>query len=187
MKNIKRDLFPIFIGLTFCLSILLEEYLFKELWIFGTLITGFLVIGFIIVLIYSIIKKRKRLILINCIFILIASSSSIVNWEIFKSKKQLEAILIDDLSSLTLILRENKVFEVQPNTWMGPTDSFKGNYKIQGNRIIFIDEPYDSDFIPDTVLIYQDKILLKGTEQKPDTSFANYFQIRMNELNNDAR
>lgn len=125
---------------------------------------------------------RKRLILINCVFILIASLGSISDMNYFKSEKVLEAKLIDDLSSLTLILRENNQFEVQSETWMGPSDSFMGNYKIEGNKIIFLDRPYDNGFIPDTVLIFKDKILIKGNEQKPDTTFANFFSVRINKL-----
>ena len=104
--------------------------------------------------------------------------------ELLKSKPVLKASLNDDISSLRLTLRANNTFELEPATWMGTLDVFTGKYKIEGTNIIFLDPPYDNGFIPDTVVLYHDKIILNGDLTSPDTSFANFFQIRMNELEN---
>ena len=63
--------------------------------------------------------------------------------------------------------------------------NFKGNYNLVYNKIIFLDKPYDNNFIPDTVTIYNDKIILGfDKESKPITDFATYFDITQNELKN---
>ena len=103
--------------------------------------------------------------------------------EILKRKPVLKARLIDDLSSLDLTLMEDNTFELIPVTWMGAFEKFEGKYDLLENRIIFLDKPYDKGFIPDTVDIYEDKIIMNGDISKPDTSFANYFIIEFNLIN----
>jgi hypothetical protein len=115
---------------------------------------------------------------------LIAGAVYLPETELLKSKPILKARLTDDLSGLSLTLREDKTFELVPETWMGTFEVFTGNYKIDEKRIIFLDKPYDSDFIPDTVHIFKGKIILNGDVKKPDTSFARYFDIRLNLLEN---
>ncbi len=103
--------------------------------------------------------------------------------EVFKSKVIFEAVLVDDLSSLTLKLRENDNFELLPLTFIGYSKPFTGIYKVQGNRIIFLDRPYDNEFIGDTVYIINNKLIVQfDSKGLPDTSFANYFRIDKNEL-----
>ena len=115
---------------------------------------------------------------------LIAGAIYLPKTEWLKSKPVLKARLIDDLSSISLVLRKDNSFEIIPVTWMGAFEEFTGQYQIMGNKIIFLDEPYDNNFIPDTVDIYKDKIILNGDITEPDTSFARYFEIHLNLLDN---
>jgi hypothetical protein len=97
--------------------------------------------------------------------------------EMFKSPRTLEAELVDDLSRMTLILRNNNNFELSSQDLFS-TQVYSGKYVRNNNQIIFLSRPYDNDFIPDTVNIINDKIILRSVEGVPDTSFASYFQIQ---------
>ena len=97
--------------------------------------------------------------------------------EWFKSPKILVAELEDDLSRLTLVLRQNNVFELSSQDLFS-TQVYSGRYVRNDNKIIFLSRPYDNDFIPDTVNIINDKIILRIRNGVPDTSFASYFQIQ---------
>ena len=102
----------------------------------------------------------------------------------FKSKKILEATLMDDLSAIHLTLRADKKFEMVSSN-MFSEKVYKGNYQIVDNKIIFKDKRYDNDFIPDTVTIIGDKIIIRFDESgKPITDFATYFDIKRNEIKN---
>lgn len=103
--------------------------------------------------------------------------------ELFKSKILMKAVLVDDLSSLELKLRNNNSFELVPRTYLGSSEKFTGEYTIEQNKIIFNNRPYDNSFIPDTVYIIENKIILEfNAVGEPDTSFANYFRIDKNDL-----
>jgi hypothetical protein len=97
--------------------------------------------------------------------------------EWFKSPKILEADLDDDLSTLTLILRQNNDFELSAQDLFS-TQVYSGKYVRNKNQIIFLSRPYDNDLVPDTVQIINDKIILHYVNGIPDTSFASYFQIQ---------
>ena len=95
----------------------------------------------------------------------------------------MKAVLVDDLSSLELKLRNNNTFELVSISYLGSSEKFTGKYTIDDNKIIFINRPTDNGFIPDTVYIIENKIIIKfNTAGEPDTSFANYFRIDKNEL-----
>jgi len=111
---------------------------------------------------------------------LISSLFYLLDTELFKSEPVLKATLIDDLSGIDLILREDHTFDLQSNSFIGTYEKFSGDYLLDSNKIIFLDRPYDNNFIPDTIYIYDDKIVLNHVLAKPDTSFANYFNIRLN-------
>ena len=97
--------------------------------------------------------------------------------ELFKSEKVLEATLIDDMSAIRLTLRKDMQFEVNAST-VFTENIFTGEYKLEDNKIIFLEKRYNNDFIPDTVQIIGDKIILKfDKEGKPITEFATFFQI----------
>jgi hypothetical protein len=109
---------------------------------------------------------------------------SLANTEYFKSPTILEAWLKDDLSGLHLYLRENGKFELVAVSLFSE-ETFKGKYKLEGNQIIFLDRPYNNDFIPNTLTIWQDKVVIgyNGVGE-PDLGFAHYFQIQKNRINN---
>jgi len=92
------------------------------------------------------------------------------------------ATISDDRSSIEVILRKNEKFEIVSSYMLGE-NKFEGNYKLIDNKIIFLDKHYDNDFIPDTVYIVKDKLILKFDKNgKPTTDFAQYFQIQTNML-----
>ena len=97
--------------------------------------------------------------------------------EWFKSPKTLVAELEDDLSRLTLVLRQSNDFELSSQDLFS-TQVYSGKYVRSNNKIIFLSRPYDNDFIPDTVHIIDDKIILRTINGVPDTSFASYFRIQ---------
>lgn len=109
--------------------------------------------------------------------------------EMLKSRILLKATLKDDLSSITLVLRNNGHFETTSNGVFGYTEKNSGKYLIKNDTIIFLNKPYSNDYIPDKVVI--DK---KGSAIyfKMDTngqfsrekSFVNYFDITKNEIKN---
>jgi hypothetical protein len=110
----------------------------------------------------------------------------LANTEYFKSSVVLEAGLKDDLFGMRLYLRENGRFEMVALT-LYSQESFKGKYKIEDDRIIFLDPPSDNDFIADTITIWQDKLVLAfDADGQPDLSFGRYFQIHKNTIHPPA-
>lgn len=105
--------------------------------------------------------------------------------EIFKSRIVVKAVLEDDFSALELTLRENNKFELLPKSYLVPSESINGDYKIEGNKLIFLDNPFKDKIIADTVYIVNNKIILRyDSNGKPDTTYANYFRIDKFEINN---
>ena len=102
--------------------------------------------------------------------------------ELLKSEKVLEATLDDDLSAMFLTLRKNGRFELVSDNMFG-SKTFDGNYKVRGNMIIFLSKPYENDFIPDTIKVAEGKLVWNfDSSGKPVISFANYFTIKTNKL-----
>ncbi len=65
------------------------------------------------------------------------------------------------------------------------SQSFNGKYKLENDKIIFLDKHFDNDFIPDTIKILKDKIFLKfDKDNKPIPEFATYFTITNNRIQN---
>ena len=173
------QVWTIILALLFLMSYFLQDILNNIMWIFPSLI---LAIAFILAIIIAIIKKVKHAITIFICTVLIITTSEIVKSEIFKSPKVLQAILHDDLSAIHLTLRKNKTFEISSTTIFSE-EKYKGDYKISGNKIIFSDRPYQNNFIPDTVTIWKDKIILSLDKAgQPNIDFANYFDIEENHL-----
>ncbi|HLV51877.1 MAG TPA: hypothetical protein VKY44_07980, partial [Flavobacterium sp.] len=73
--------------------------------------------------------------------------------DIFKSPRTLTATLRDDIFHYTLIFREDGIVENEINGIFGFRETIKGNYRIEGDTIIFSKIPYDNDFIPEQLLI----------------------------------
>jgi hypothetical protein len=123
------------------------------------------------------IKGVSHGVLLFVILLLIVMQS-----ELFKSKIILKAILRDDLSNLTLILRKNGKFENEVSGIFGPQEVFKGRYTLKADTIIFQNKPYDNDFLPDTILINRkQKAIFIGKEKNgnfaQEKSFLNYFEL----------
>jgi len=137
---------------------------------------------FIIIFIAALFKKDKKVIPVLIVVVLAICVTEILKSETFKSPKLLEATLHDDLSVINLRLRKNNTFEVSVATIFSSRD-FYGKYKVADDKIIFLDKPYDNDFIPDTLTIRNDKIILRfDKNDKPITDFATYFDITQNQL-----
>ena len=120
------------------------------------------------------------------VFLLTLLGLSIKDSELMKSEKILESILIDDLTSINLILRKDGSFETISNTIYG-SDAITGEYNLIGDTIFFKDRAYDNDFIPNRILIDEERqrIWIKTKEGgKFDTTeyFAGYFEIRYIDL-----
>lgn len=171
-------------GLLLLSSWFLSDFLFDILWIFYLFPHLIFGICFLVFFVFSIVRRNKNGIISGIVISLILISLILSDSELFKSKKLLEASLIDDLSSIHLTLRENDSFEIVASTVM-TEESFSGNYKFVGNKIIFNDKPYSNDFIPDTVYIIEDKVICQfDSVGNPITHFATYFEIKKNELKN---
>lgn len=145
----------------------------------------FFFIGFIRVIFQTITHKIKALkydLLYLSLSLLLLIGLQIKDAELFKSDKVFEAILIDDLSDIELILRKNKSFETITNTIFG-SNLIKGKYETRGDTILFIDKPYNNDFIPLKILIdkEQQRVWIKKLENGEfdrTEYFAGYFEIR---------
>lgn len=170
------------LGLLFLGAYFLSGYLFEKLWIFSFIPIALFAPAFLIFFILTIRQKSKRGILIGIFLIGIFFIAELLDSDLFKSKKILEATLMDDLSAIHLTLREDKRFEVVSST-VFTEQIFKGKYQLLGDKIIFEDRPYDSDFIPDTLTIIGDKIVCQFDKNgKPVTGFATYFDIKRNKI-----
>jgi hypothetical protein len=123
------------------------------------------------------IKAISHLIVIGFIILI-----SIINSDLFKSKRIVTATLKDDLYHYTLILRENGKCENNAFGMFGYTEKFNGEYYLKNDTIIFTIKPYDNDFLPDTVLLdtNQGAIFInkdKNGDFVTKKSWLNYFEI----------
>jgi len=174
----------ILVGLLFITSYFLTDILFDLIWFFYLLPIFSLGTILLILTIIAIQRKKKQSIVISFLFFGLMALLVLINSELFKSKKILEARLIDDLSAINLTLRENKTFEMNLSTPF-TDETYTGYYEMKNNKIIFKDKHYDNEFIPDTITIIEDKIILKFDEEgKPVTEFASYFDIKKNRIKN---
>ena len=182
-----KNKFPkkaIIFGLLFLLTYLFQDFLWEKMWILSFFLMALFALIFIIIFVDGFLKKDKRIILIFIGVLFVISITELFKSEIFKSEIVLQATLHDDLSGINLTLRKNNTFEVGAATAFS-YQSFKGRYKLINDKIIFLDKPYENDFIPDTVTIYKDKIFLRfDKNNKPISDFATYFKIDQNQLKN---
>jgi hypothetical protein len=90
---------------------------------------------------------------------------------------------MDDLSAIDLILYKNNEFKVWAHNPFSTTSKRTGKYRIEENKIIFLDKPYMNDFIPDTVFIIDKKVIIDfKNDTTPNTDFARYFDIKTNRI-----
>lgn len=180
--KLKIHLLTVLIGLLFLGTYFFSDFLSGYLWIFYLIppfFFGFCSISFFVL---AILNKNRVGIFIGVVIFGIFLSSELLNSEIFKSKRILEATLIDDLSAMRLTLRDDKKFEMESSNLFSEK-IYKGNYQLIGNKIIFKDKRDDNNFIPDTVSIVGDKIIIRfDNNGQPITDFARYFDIKKNEI-----
>lgn len=178
-----RQFWPIAISGTILLGIyLFFDYLFLIFWILITIPFLISVIVFCFYFVKTIIYKNRQGIIFGTLIIGIILTIEISKSEFFNSKILLEASLIDDRAGIHLTLRKGNRFEVVSSTPL-TDEKFTGTYRLVDDKIIFNDRPYDNEFIPDTVTIIEDKIILRFDKNgKPIASFADYFQIKVNKL-----
>ena len=97
----------------------------------------------------------------------------------FWGKKIIESAFLDDRSRMDLELYENGKYLIYSN-WFFGENRFEGNYKLNGDTIIFAKTPVtDNDFIEQKIVIdrSEKKIYFrKGINESYDKSFY-YFQI----------
>jgi hypothetical protein len=177
----------ILLGILFLSSLYWYDALTNFFWIFTSILVFITGISFLIIVRLGFRHKNKFRIRFGLLITSLAIFILISWTELFKSAVVLKATLWDDLSVLRLTLRENNQFELVSEILMF-TETYSGAYKISGNQIVFIDKPYNNNFIPDTIWIMNNKIVLSFDEnEKANLGFAQYFDIEMNhiKLNNN--
>jgi hypothetical protein len=173
------------ISIVLGLALLLSTVFFDQIYNFLFLFSFFelFIIGFVLLLaiIISLLKKNWKTAILGLVLMGFSITCFLmdgVDWEFCRAPTKLEALLIDDLSSIHLRLRNDNSFLTTSQGMFGFTWKFKGKYKLDGNKIVFLSRPYDNDFIPDTVSIVDDKIILKFDKNgRPCTEQATFFQI----------
>jgi hypothetical protein len=183
-KNRKYHLLTFLVGSLFLVTYFLRHFLWDKIWLFSFIPLVLFGMSFLGLFILTITTKNRNGILIGLVIIGTICLSELITSEIFKSKKILEATLIDDLSAIHLTLRADNRFEVVSSN-MFNEDVYKGSYLIINNQIIFKDKRYSNDFIPDTLTIIGDKIIVRFDKNgNPITDFATYFDIKRNQIKN---
>lgn len=183
-KNRKYHLLTFLVGSLFLVTYFLRHFLWDKIWLFSIIPLVLFGMSFLGLFILTITTKNRNGILIGLVIIGTICLSELITLEIFKSKKILEATLIDDLSAIHLTLRADNRFEVVSSN-MFNEDVYKGSYLIINNQIIFKDKRYSNDFIPDTLTIIGDKIIVRFDKNgNPITDFATYFDIKRNQIKN---
>lgn len=105
--------------------------------------------------------------------------------DLLKSKVIMSATLQDDIYNYKLTMRENGKCEIKVQGFMGFEETFYGKYVLKKDTIIFLEKPYENDFIPDTLLIDRKQnaiFVAKDSSNKFDTikTFLNHFEINKN-------
>lgn len=180
-----RKIISVNVSVLFVLGIYFQDDLYYKFWILSGLILFILIAGLMTVIFLNI--KKDILALYTSILALLIGIGILIfqKTELFKSKIIVKATLVDDLSGLELTLRQNNRFELLPETYLGSSKPFKGRYRMERDKIIFLDRPYDNKFIGDTAYVINNKIVLRfDSLGHPDTTFANYFRIDKYEINN---
>jgi signal transduction histidine kinase len=181
-KKNKYDLLLLVFGPLFLTSYFLFDWLWDKFWILAIAVLGFFIMTSIALFITCIINKNRLGILVGLGIITIATTSEIANSEFFKSERILQATLMDDRSAIRLTLRADHKFEMVSENIVSE-ETFRGNYKLIGNKIIFLDRHFSNEMMPDTLTIVGDKVILNFNKNGiPDTSFARYFDIERNRI-----
>ena len=146
--------------------------------------------GFAITLIITVsriiqnaLTQNKISVIIHGFGLTMISVIFLINSELFKSETLLEAILIDDLSAITIKLRADNTFDTRVDGIFGFVEHLSGDYHLEQDTIVFHQAPYSNDFIPNKIIIDKsDSALyfnqLANGEFDRTKSFVNYFEIR---------
>jgi hypothetical protein len=177
LKQQKYYIMILVVGILLLSTYFLRDFLWDTIWVFFVIPLGIFAMCFLALFILVITAKNRRGIITGIAVIGIIGFSELITSEIFKSKKILEATLMDDLSAMHLTLRANNEFEMVSSTVFSE-QVYKGNYIMLNNKIIFKDKRDDNNLIPDTLTIIGNKIILHFDKNgKPVTDFARYFDI----------
>jgi signal transduction histidine kinase len=183
-KKNKYDLLILVFGPLFLISYFLFDWLWDKFWFLAIAILGFLAMASIAFFMLCIINKTRLGILVGLGIITAVTISEIATSEFFKSERILQATLMDNRSAIRLTLRADHKFEMVAENII-TEERFKGNYKLIGNKIIFLDKHFSNEMMPDTLTIIGNKVIIHFNENGiPDTSFATYFGIERNKINN---
>ena len=183
-RKTKYDLLTLVAGSLFLTSYFIKYFLWEKIWLFSVIPLVLFGITFVGLFILTITTKNRNGILIGLVIFGAIFVSELVTSEIFKSRKLLEATLMDDLTAIHLTLRADNSFEVVSSN-MFSEDIYKGTYLLENNKIIFKDKRYSNNFIPDTLTIIGDKIIVHFDKKgSPITDFPTYFDIKENEIKN---
>lgn len=125
-----RKIISIFVSVLFVPGIYFKDYLLHKFGIISGLILFILIVGILLVIFLNI--KKDRVALYTSIAALLTGIGILIVLQtgLFKSKILMKAILVDDLSSLELTLRQNSTFELLLQTYLGPGKPFKGKFKM---------------------------------------------------------
>jgi hypothetical protein len=128
-------------------------------------------------------KQNKIKVIFHGLVLLAIILTNIIQSDLLKSKRILTATLKDDLFYYTLVFRENGSCENQVSGIFGFQKVYHGKYKFQGDTIIFSINPYDNDFIPDTLLIDRnEKAIFINKDKQGNFSttkeWLNHFEIQ---------
>ena len=183
--NTKYQRLTFLSGILFLIIYFSQDFLYEKVWVFYLLLLLVSGLAFTVVFLIGLRKKRdKGVIPILLVLLFIVAITETLKSEIFKSKKVFTAVLKDDRSYILLTLRKNKSYEINTVT-MFSEEKFKGKYKVANDKIIFLGKPYSSNFIPDTVTVLNDKIILRfNNNGEPVLDYAAYFDIQQNHLTN---
>lgn len=146
-------------------------------------------IGTIISLLRSGIKANKLILGTHLIFIVFVCSEKLIESEVFKSKIVFSGTLKDDLFYYTLLFREDGTCENKVNGFLGFEEKYNGAYTMSGDTIVFSVKPYDTNFIPDTLLLdkKQNAIFFnrnKNGEFNTEKEWLNHFELKKTISNN---
>ena len=90
-------------------------------------------------------------------------------------------VLKDDLYNYQLTFRKEGEVEHEINGMFGYRDVIRGQYKQEGNLLIFIEKPYDNDFLSDTLTIDREKeaLFLGASEVSSETKkeWLNHYEL----------
>lgn len=151
------------------------------------LIYGITLLITIVLILKDGFRNNKIIALTHTFSLFIVLWFCLYNSELLKSKKILDASLIDDLSRIDLIFRENGNFETNISGMFGYSERINGKYLIKNDSITFLSKPYTNDYIPNTVIIDTAKNAIFFRKNKDgkfsrEKSFVNYFEINSNKL-----